>query len=74
MKAKIKQLISDILDVPVADISDNANPDNTENWDSINHLNIITALEEEFDVFFTEEEMIELMSLENIIAALADKL
>ena len=36
--------------------------DTIENWDSLRHLNLILALEEEFEVSFDEEETINIVS------------
>ena len=42
-------------------------------WDSLNHMNLIVALEEEFDVTFDEEEINEMISLELIELILKQK-
>jgi len=39
-------------------------------WDSFAHVNLIIALESEFNVEFTAEEISQLHSLESIMAAL----
>jgi len=33
-------------------------------WDSLAHMNIVTSLEEEFDVFLKEDDILELISFE----------
>lgn len=45
-----------------AAISDNTGPDNTPGWDSLKHLNLVAALEEEFDVEFTDSEVVDCVS------------
>ena len=54
---KIKQVMSLVFDVPVESINDDASSDNIENWDSLRHLNLILALEEEFGVSIPDEEV-----------------
>ena len=54
---RIKQVMSVVFDVPVESISDNASADNIESWDSLRHLNLIIALEEEFAVVIPDEEV-----------------
>ena len=54
---KIKQVMSAIFEIPVEIISDDASSDNIENWDSLRHLNLILALEEEFGVSIPDEEV-----------------
>jgi acyl carrier protein len=47
--------------------------DQISTWDSINHMNLIVALEEEFNIRFTEEEINELISLDLIELIIKDK-
>ena len=54
---KIKQVMSAVFEIPVESISDDASSDNIENWDSLRHLNLILALEEEFGVSIPDDEV-----------------
>ena len=45
------------------DLPDDASPDTIEDWDSANHVNLVLALEAEFDVQFDTDEIGELTSL-----------
>lgn len=56
-KTKIKQVMSAVFEIPVESITDDASSDNIENWDSLRHLNLILALEEEFGVSIPDEEV-----------------
>ncbi len=44
-------------------LSSESNPFNTEGWDSLAHLNFITALEEHFNVQMAAEDILELNSI-----------
>ncbi len=50
IKERIKNVMSIIFELPVGDIDDDASPDSIATWDSLRHLNLILALEEEFGV------------------------
>ena len=54
---KIKQIMSAVFELPVESIIDDASIDNIENWDSLRHLNLILALEEEFGVSIPDDEV-----------------
>jgi acyl carrier protein len=54
---KIRQVMSAVFEIPVESIADDASSDNIENWDSLRHLNLILALEEEFGVSIPDEEV-----------------
>lgn len=60
MENKIKELFAAILNIPLNRISDNLSPDQVEEWDSLNHLNLISAYEEEFSIEIEPEEIIEM--------------
>ena len=66
MEDKIKEVISNIFGTPLNEINGQSSPDTIENWDSINHMKLITALEEEFDVEFTDEEIVEMQNVKLI--------
>lgn len=63
-----------VLEVPVEAIDDEASPDTIDNWDSLRHMNLVMALEEEFGVQFSTDEVIELLNFRLIVLTLQDKL
>jgi acyl carrier protein len=54
---RIKQVMSVVFEVPLELILEDSSNDNIENWDSLRHLNLILALEEEFDVSIPDEDV-----------------
>lgn len=73
MEDRIKNVMSAVFGVPVGDITDEASPDTIESWDSLNHMNLVLALEEQFGVQFTDEEIVELMNYPLIKSILSKK-
>lgn len=71
MKQKVKAVMSQVFGVPQDAIGDDASPEDIKNWDSVKHLNLVLALEEEFDVAFTDEQIVELLSYQAIVDTLA---
>jgi acyl carrier protein len=67
MKSKIKNIMASVFEVSVDDINDESSPDTIENWDSLRHMNLITVLEEEFDIRFNDEQITEMMNFNLII-------
>ena len=45
MQDQGKQILADILDTSPDVIDEDTSMDNTERWDSLNHINLVTALE-----------------------------
>jgi len=58
MNERLKVLIAEILDMPPADIAPDMVRESTTEWDSLTHLRLITALEEEFGVALTMDEIV----------------
>ena len=72
MKEKIYRIISQVLKVPVDQINDSASPDSIEDWDSLRHMNLILALEEEFGIQFEEEQITEILGVGLIVKAIEE--
>ena len=69
----VRRIVSDVFEVPEEQVKAESSPDNIESWDSIHHLNLVLALEQEFEVQFTPEEIEQLLSVELIAALVAEK-
>lgn len=54
---RIKTVMSTVFSVPLEDIDEDSSTDNVENWDSLKHLNLILALEDEFEITIPNEEV-----------------
>lgn len=59
---RLKQVMADVFHIAPATIGDDTSVDTVEKWDSVTHLNLILALEQEFDVSFSEEETVETLN------------
>jgi acyl carrier protein len=66
MQDKIKETISNIMLVPIEDLTPHSSPETIEAWDSLKHMTIILALEEEFNVRFNENQIENMSSVEEI--------
>jgi acyl carrier protein len=70
---RVQGVISSILGVSSEEVSESASADTLSQWDSIRHLSLIMALEEEFSVSFSEDEIVELTSVALIVQTLVAK-
>ena len=68
---KVRQIASDVLGAPLNRIDATTGPEQIESWDSVQHLNIVMALEEECGVQFSPEDFDEMKNI-GAIAALVD--
>ena len=58
------------MDVSLDSITEDSTPENIENWDSLQHMNLVLALEEEFDVQFNDEQVMEMDRVSRMIEIL----
>jgi len=73
MKAKIKTIVSEILEVPQDKLSDEARFFEDLNVDSMMALEIVASIEKKLKIVIPEEEIPKLRSLKNVFESL-DKL
>ncbi len=66
----IRQIMAEVLEIPVDSIGSDASMQTLGAWDSIHHLQLILALENGLDVSFTPDETVEITSLPAICNAL----
>jgi acyl carrier protein len=71
---QVRQIASDIFSVPVGSIGADSSADTIEAWNSMQHLNLVLALEEKFDIHFSPEEIEEMSSVGTIAAMLEARL
>jgi acyl carrier protein len=55
-----------VLGVAVGDLTDESSVDSIESWDSLNHLNVVMAIEEAFGVQLSADDVIEMRSIATI--------
>ena len=70
---KAKQILSNVLEIEINSISDDANPSNIQNWDSMNQIKLSLELEKEINRELNTDEILSLNSLKNIVAILEKK-
>lgn len=74
MENRVKQIMSDVFLVKIEEINEFTSPQNLEQWDSIGQLNLATALEEEFSIVLTDEEISEMLNFKLVVTILKDAL
>ena len=65
---RIRNVMAAVFNVPASEITDEASPHDIKGWDSLKHMNMVLALEEEFDIHFDEAEIPSLVNFSIIVA------
>jgi acyl carrier protein len=53
---KLKQVMAVVLKVEASSINEESSMDNINTWDSLGHMNLILALEDEFKILIPDED------------------
>lgn len=70
---RVRQIVADLFNLPLEQITPAASPDTIVMWDSLQHLNLVLALEQEFGLQFTPEEIEQMLSVDLIVDLLREK-
>jgi len=65
--------MASVFEMDPENIKDDASPETIENWDSLKHMNLIVALEEEFQIEFEDEEILDMVNYKIIAVTLQEK-
>ncbi len=66
-------VLSSILNVPLESLSLDSSRSSLQEWDSLKHMYVVLALEEEFNVEFSDDEIATLRSASSLRDALMAK-
>jgi acyl carrier protein len=70
---RVKHVVADVLGVDAETLNDDSSPDTLPSWDSLAHLNLVMALEKEFDVTLSPDDILEMMSMKLITLILRER-
>jgi len=74
IKDKLFDVMADVLQVDKGEITELAEPGSIEQWDSLKHMLLLMALEEEFEFRFTDDEMAECVNVVAILEILSSRI
>lgn len=70
MKERVKAVMSQVFGLRPEDISDSSSPETIDQWDSLKHMQLIMALEDEFEVEFPDEAIPKMVRFDRVIEKL----
>ncbi len=74
MLGQLQEIFRDILDQPDLVLTRESNAQNVEDWDSLAHINLVTAIEKRYKVKFALGELQELKNVGDMLDLLHKKL
>ncbi|TRZ51529.1 MAG: acyl carrier protein [Dehalococcoidia bacterium] len=74
IESKVFAILEDIFDIEGIELSLDSQSKDIEDWDSIGHIRLMLAIEEEFKTQILAEKAAELNSVQSIVQYLMDAL
>lgn len=71
---KVKEVMAAVLDIDASTIDDDASMDTIPSWDSVRHMNLVLALEDELGVSFPDEDAANATSFKLLMLVLQEQL
>ena len=65
-ESRLRQTVGEVLGVDPYLLSDESSPATITSWDSLGHLNLIIALEQEFEINLSADEVLAMRNLGSI--------
>jgi acyl carrier protein len=73
VEARTRRVVAEVFGLPLETVTPQTSHETVDDWDSLNVLNVLMAIEGEFDVSISPEEAAEFVSVERILAVLKTK-
>lgn len=70
---RVRRIIAEVFSLEVENVAPEASPETIEAWDSVGHLNLIIALEQEFGVQFTLGDIEKMIDAPGIVRVLNER-
>jgi acyl carrier protein len=70
----VEEICKDIFDFEDLKINTTTEPSDISQWDSLNHLNLISSIEEDFSIKFNFEEISSVKNIGDIINLILNKI
>jgi acyl carrier protein len=70
----LQQIFRDVLDDPRLQITRESSAQTVKDWDSLAHINLVSAIEQEFQIRFALGELAELKNVGDMIDLMEQKL
>jgi acyl carrier protein len=72
VERRVYRIVAELFTVPIETIAPESSPHTIGGWDSVGHLNLVLALEEEFSIAFSPEQIEGMTDVHKITALVAE--
>jgi acyl carrier protein len=68
MEDRVRRIMGQVLQVDMSAIPSDASRDGVEAWDSLGHMRLCLALEEEFSIRFNDRQVVAMVDVAAVVA------
>lgn len=68
MRDTVLKVLSEVLGVPGEELTEQTRADDVAAWTSLQHMKLIFALEEEFRIQFSDEDIVAMLDVGRIVS------
>jgi acyl carrier protein len=72
LQRRVATIVASIMEIAAESVTLETSSDTVESWDSVRHMHLILALEQEFGVGFDDDQVVEMLSVDRIAGVLAE--
>ncbi len=67
MEKKIKAIMANVFKIEINEINEETSAANVDNWTSLEHVDFLVNLQKEFDIEFTDSQIVEMLSYKTVV-------
>jgi acyl carrier protein len=71
--SQIEQLFSQVVGKQEVTLTENSTASDVEEWDSLNHIQFISAVEKHYNIRFDLDDLLEFENIGDLITGIQDK-
>jgi acyl carrier protein len=74
VEVRVRQIFADLFGIDPDTLTEMTSADQIAAWDSLQHLNLVASVEEEFGIDITEQEVVEMLTFGLVVDTLRQAL
>ena len=74
IESRVKNIMSNVLGVSEDEINEESSPSNIEAWASLKQMDLVISLEEEFEIEFSNEQIIQIVDYKSLVEVLKESI
>lgn len=74
VREDVREILAVVLNVEIENVNDESSTDSLSEWDSLRHMNLIAAVEDNYDIYFKEDEILSATKFLQLLDLIESKL